>query len=135
MSAESMREHAAPEPPSIAARRVLLIAIGFLLFVAATIAALGFYFARNVPGTLTLKPAAFPEPKLQSDPHGDLQRLQAEQRQAISDYAWADKDKGLIRIPIERAMALIAARGREALEPLDKPAVTPMPGSRGGAAP
>jgi hypothetical protein len=135
MPAETMRDHSKPETPDIAARRVVLIVVGFLAFVTAALGGLYIYFGLNVPDTVKLGKAAFPEPRLQLDPHGDLRRLQATQKETISEYGWVDKGRGLIRIPIDRAMAFIVARGKEALDPLDKPAVTPTPGGRGGAAP
>ena len=30
---------------------------------------------------------------------------------AVEGYAWVDKDQGIVRIPIERAMQIVAARG------------------------
>ena len=38
-----------------------------------------------------------------------LQALRLEDRQNLSNYAWVNKEKGLARIPIERAMELVAA--------------------------
>jgi hypothetical protein len=71
-------------------------------------------------------PAAFAPPQMQSDPAGDLRDYQAAQRARLSGYAWADRERGLVRIPIERAMAMIAARGGDAYAPLDPPR-TPDP--------
>ncbi|TDH60879.1 hypothetical protein E2C06_19875 [Dankookia rubra] len=71
-------------------------------------------------------PAAFAPPHLQSDPAGELRDYQAAQRARLSGYAWADRERGLVRIPVERAMAMVAARGRGAYEPLDPPR-TPDP--------
>ena len=68
-------------------------------------------------------PAAFAPPRLQSDPAGELRDYQAAQRARLSGYAWADRERGLVRIPIERAMAMIAARGGGAYEPLDPPRI------------
>ena len=64
-------------------------------------------------------PAAFAPPRLQSDPAGELRDYQAAQRARLSGYAWTDRERGMVRIPIERAMAMIAARGGGAYEPLD----------------
>lgn len=135
MSAETMRERAGQEAPSVAARTVVLVACGFVVFVAVALVGLDLYFGRAVQDAPRPRTTAFPEPRLQTDQHGDLLRLQARQGEAISGYAWVDRDQGLIRIPIDRAMALVAARGREALEPLDGPAVVPTPFVRGSAAP
>ena len=66
-------------------------------------------------------PAAFAPPHLQSDPAGELRDYQTAQRARLSGYAWADRERGLVRIPIDRAMAMIATRGSGAYEPLDPP--------------
>lgn len=49
------------------------------------------------PGTGTL---------LQSNEAADLRRFQEEQNAVVTSYGWVDKDKGIARIPVERAMAL-----------------------------
>ncbi len=43
---------------------------------------------------------------LQRDELADLRRYQEEQTALTTSYAWVDKDKGVARIPVERAMAL-----------------------------
>jgi hypothetical protein len=52
-----------------------------------------------------------PAPRLQARPILDLQALRAEEAGALQSYAWVDRDGGVVRIPIERAMALLAERG------------------------
>jgi hypothetical protein len=49
-----------------------------------------------------------PEPRLQADPLGDLRALRAEEDALLHGYAWVDRKAGAVRIPIERAMALLA---------------------------
>ena len=56
------------------------------------------------------RPTAMPSPALQPDPSRDLVALRAEKRALLDGYAWIDRDKGVVRIPIERAMALLIAR-------------------------
>lgn len=55
-------------------------------------------------------PRVPPEPRLQTQPIADLQTLRAAEEKRLHSYAWADRDKGLARIPIERAMQLLAAQ-------------------------
>jgi hypothetical protein len=55
-------------------------------------------------------PRVPPEPRLQTLPILDLQALHAAEEKRLHGYAWADRDRGLARIPIERAMELLAAR-------------------------
>lgn len=57
------------------------------------------------------RPAAPPEPRIQASPRTDLQRYEAQQDYLLNHYLWVDKSKGVVAIPIERAMDLIAQRG------------------------
>jgi hypothetical protein len=135
MSADTAQPHESPERPDVASRFVLATVLGFLGFVVVGVLGLYVYYTLSVPAQLIAGPRAFPAPHLQTQPHTDLARLQAAQRKALSTYTWVDPNKGMIQIPIDRAMQLIVARGPRALDPLVLPAVTPTPGSRGGAAP
>jgi hypothetical protein len=52
-----------------------------------------------------------PEPRLQTNPREDLGNLRAREDQALTSYGWVDKNAGVVRIPIDRAMQLIVERG------------------------
>src|SRR5262249_37186564 len=52
-----------------------------------------------------------PEPRLQPAPVLDLKALQAAEDLILHSYGWVDPDKGLVRIPVERAMELVAREG------------------------
>ena len=52
-----------------------------------------------------------PEPRLQTNPRQDLSDLRAREDQLLNSYGWVDKNTGVVRIPIERAMQLIVERG------------------------
>jgi hypothetical protein len=52
-----------------------------------------------------------PEPRLQTNPRGDLRALRDEENQILNSYKWVDKGAGIVRIPIERAMKLTLERG------------------------
>ena len=64
-----------------------------------------------------------PEPRLQNSPIHDLQELRARDAAALHEYAWVDRDAGVVRIPIERAIAVLAERGLPArpVAPKGKP--------------
>ena len=49
-----------------------------------------------------------PEPRLQTAPAEDLATVRAEEDAVLHGYAWADRGAGVVRIPIERAMELVA---------------------------
>ncbi len=54
--------------------------------------------------------------KLQPEPVTDAAAYRTEQQRLLDGYAWVDRERGIVRIPIERAMA-IAAGQIEAPEP------------------
>ena len=55
--------------------------------------------------------AAFPNPKLEEDERGQLNGIRLEEEKTLYSYGWVDEKAGTVRIPIERAMELIAQRG------------------------
>ncbi len=52
-----------------------------------------------------------PEPRLQTLPIADLQSLHAAEDAALHGYGWVDRGTGAVRIPIARALELVAQRG------------------------
>src|SRR5262245_46291538 len=52
-----------------------------------------------------------PDPKLVPDEPNDLASVREEEEQVLDSYGWIDKDRGLIRIPIARAIELVAKEG------------------------
>jgi hypothetical protein len=64
-------------------------------------------------------------PPLEVTPQTDLARYRAEQRRKLSSYRLIDKQAGVVQIPIERAMALVAQE-HDAGEP-DAPAEAAKP--------
>jgi len=53
----------------------------------------------------------FPGPRLQVAPEVDLAAFRAQEDAELNNYGWVDRKAGVIRIPIEHAMDLIAERG------------------------
>jgi len=52
-----------------------------------------------------------PEPRLQATPVADLAEYRAQEERALRDYGWVDRKSGKVRIPVERAIDLVAERG------------------------
>ena len=50
-------------------------------------------------------------PQLQPNPRIELDTLHRDEDARLNGYGWVDQPQGLVRIPIERAMELIAERG------------------------
>ena len=54
----------------------------------------------------------FPSPRLQTDDgYQEVTDIHAKEDLLLENYSWVDEGKGTVRIPIERAMELIAERG------------------------
>jgi hypothetical protein len=63
------------------------------------------------PGPLAFEPDRRPPgPQLQQRPTLDLKALRAEERAILEGYGWVDRDAGVVRVPIERAMELLVQR-------------------------
>jgi len=67
-----------------------------------------------------------PGPRLQPDPNLDMREMRAEEDALLSTYGWSDKSTGAVRIPIDKAMDLLAARGLGA-KPAAPAAAAPAP--------
>ena len=52
-----------------------------------------------------------PSPRLQADVGEDENALRAQQQGELNSYGWVDRARGRARIPINRAMDLVAAGG------------------------
>jgi len=55
--------------------------------------------------------SAFPNPKLEEDERGQFNGILLNEERTLNSYGWVDEKGGAVRIPIERAMELLAQRG------------------------
>jgi hypothetical protein len=73
-----------------------------------------------------------PTPRVQATPGDDLARYRAAQDGKLASYGWIDKGSGTVRIPIDRAIALVAERAstiadpNAAAAPVAAPAAAPV---------
>jgi len=107
------------EPPSVATRAVLLSGLGLLLLVATSLVVMHFYYRATVQRRVFVPPTPFAQPRLQTSEKSELAALQASQRSALQSYAWVDRDKGIIAIPIDEAMRRIAERPGDKYAPVE----------------
>ena len=108
------------EDPAVWTGWVLGLVGGFLLFLATVMFGLHHFYRASSDATRTpVTLGSFPIPEIQPNPTQDLREFVRRQNQQLAGYAWADKTKGLVHIPIERAMALVVSRGAAALDPPD----------------
>lgn len=57
------------------------------------------------------KSQAPPPPRLQTQPQQDLKKMREYEDQRLNSYGWIDKPAGIVRIPIDQAIDLVAKRG------------------------
>jgi hypothetical protein len=74
-----------------------------------------------------------PEPRLEPVPRAPRVQMRAEEDAILGSYAWVDKSAGTVRVPIDRAMDLIAQRGLPPSKPTT--AAPPAPAAPSGATP
>lgn len=85
----------------------LVVAVFLLSGLAGVLTAI---FGRGEPAGESLVRTPSP-PNLQIAPRQDLEDYLATQRASLNSYGWVDEEAGRVRIPIERAMELLAERG------------------------
>jgi hypothetical protein len=116
-AADSTRDHRDREVQvrGILLFTVILFAVVVLVFVAVLV---DFRILSAIEDRQDCPPSALatqrqlpPAPRLQTAPQGDLLQLRAYEAALLGRYELLDETGGVVRVPIERAMELIAARG------------------------
>jgi hypothetical protein len=88
---------------------------------------------RQMPGDPV---RTFPAPRLQPDDVADMNKFRTQEEIILDTYDWVNKQQGIVRIPIDQAMKIIAQQGLPTRPmPADNAAVeleqAPTPGSGG----
>ena len=63
-----------------------------------------------------------PRPNLQPNPSADLAAFRTAEEAELATWAWVDREKTVARVPVERALEIVAARGLPAPPPMPPPA-------------
>lgn len=95
---------------------VVLGSLSVLMFIGVLVAAAVFLIwwrtSTSIDTSVAPQPDALPPgPRLQARPWEELAAFQREEELLLNSYDWMDKESGRIRIPIDRAIALLAERG------------------------
>ncbi|OLC96545.1 MAG: hypothetical protein AUH86_09440 [Acidobacteria bacterium 13_1_40CM_4_58_4] len=53
----------------------------------------------------------FPEPRLEINERTQLNGFRLDEEKKLNSYGWVDQKAGVVHIPIERAMQIVAQRG------------------------
>lgn len=114
-----------PRPPvetrDVRPRMLWLFGLGMAFFVLASAAGLLVFFTPDA--AWTFHRTEKPEPVLQVTPVEDYEAFLAIKRAELHDRGWVDRPAGLVEIPIEEAMRLVA-RGHRAEAAVDSAACT-----------
>ena len=99
----------------------VLLQFGFWMAVAIVITLFGMRWTFNYllktqtvsgPAMPFVRPRKLPpSPRLQAEPHQDLESYCEKQVQEVNSYGWIDKRLGVVRIPVDRAMDLVLQNG------------------------
>jgi hypothetical protein len=68
-----------------------------------------------------------PPPRLQNYPFQDIKELRQNDKPLLSTYEWIDRNAGTVRIPVDRAIELLAERGLPYRKPGQPSATPPAP--------
>jgi hypothetical protein len=107
-----------PEPRDADIGLVVKIGVGILLGLVACmgIAVLHFQFEQSrIPkpeSTVFSQEGKLPPaPRLQVFPARELQEFKAQQSVEVDSYGWVDKEQGVARVPVGRAMEMVLKNG------------------------
>lgn len=67
--------------------------------------------SRPLPSPLSYSREPTPEPRLTVERGEGLKTLRSEEDAMLKTYGWIDREKGIVRIPIDRAIEILAERG------------------------
>jgi hypothetical protein len=99
------------EPSDWRISAVAIVLAMVLALVAVSVLALRVIFQTAASDVDRSPTVAMPASVLQTDPAQDLARLRAREDQALNTYYWADRQNGVVHIPIDQAMKQIVGRG------------------------
>lgn len=76
----------------------------------------GYFQKTENPGSFVAQPFAAarplpPPPRIQPDPAADIESYRESQQHLLNTYGWIDRQNGIVRLPIDRAMQLLLQRG------------------------
>ncbi|MBN1218249.1 MAG: hypothetical protein JXM69_04920 [Anaerolineae bacterium] len=113
------------EPKDINVRSVAIFGVGLLMLIVAAMGLIWWLLTsldnRTAAQQGNQPPAivAPPEPRLQPNPidqttsaEEQLKALRAKEEMMLNTYGWVDKEAGIARIPIGRAMELVVTKNR-----------------------
>ncbi|MGA2879336.1 MAG: hypothetical protein ABSG13_10335 [Bryobacteraceae bacterium] len=98
--------------------RLIVVSLAFLAVATAIVFVLVvgifryFYASYSTEEATKLsRPVIPPAPRIEVAPYEQLQQLRVKEDHILNSYAYVDKDSGVVRVPIDRAIDMLAAKG------------------------
>jgi len=113
------------EKQDVGFRFAMLFIVGIIVFTVLTMVVLFFVYPFLAPQSARARRETAaevqkrlpPGPVLQANPAVDMQRFREQEQRKVSTYGWVDERRGIVRIPVERAMEMVAQRGLPQWQP------------------
>ena len=122
-SARYERRDFHPRVISWAALIMVILCVLSAIFILLFEKGLDRFFGYGGKATWTSTPESqVPEPRLQVNSAQDLKEMRAQEEVILQGYGWVDREHGVTRIPIEKAMQLLVQRGVPTRPSTPKPA-------------
>jgi hypothetical protein len=98
--------------------RTIVVSLAFLLLGAllAAIVVIGIFRYLNDTykpdvSAKQAQPQIPPEPRIEVAPYEQIQNLRAHEDHVLNSYSWVDQKSGTVRVPIDRAIDMLAQKG------------------------
>ena len=98
------------EPTDANTKGIAWTVLAFLVALFAVQATIYLYLSNRMHSRPALRPVMAREP-VQSLENADRFPSEQQQQTEMQSYQWIDRERGIVRLPIERSMELIAQRG------------------------
>jgi hypothetical protein len=91
-----------------------------------------FFQSRDNPNAAKVDPVkTFPSPQLEQNEPRDLEQYRETEQKLLNGYAWVDPQKGVVSIPIDQAIDLLAKRGLPSRQQAPQAPAVSMPTESG----
>ena len=91
---------------------LITLLIGAFLVCLLTVGIFQYFHNTYLPPQVTYtQPTLPPEPRVEDKPYLQLQNVRKLEDHVLTSYAWVDQREGTVRIPIDRAIDIVAQKG------------------------
>ncbi len=98
--------------------RLIVVSLGFLAIATfviflMVIGIFRYFYASysTEEATKRSQPVVPPQPRIEVAPYEQLQQLRVKEDHILNTYAYVDKQTGIVRVPIDRAIDMLATKG------------------------